>query len=375
MTKTFPKLFKKTSTGAIQTWEVSVAGNVITAIFGQLGGKMQTGVDVVPSGKNAGKKNETTADQQALLEAQATWEGKMKKGYVNNLTGARSSAVDEAFVEGGVNPMLAQTPEKVKTAHKFPVAVQPKLDGHRCVAVVKDGICTLWTRTRKPIGSVPHIIKAVEAIASANQTPDITLDGELYNHSYAAKFEELTSFIRSQEPKDGHEVVQYHVYDIVDITSIFKDRSARLASLGGISSSIVIVPTMIANTSDEVAERFCQFTADGYEGAMQRDMTSRYEMKRSMGLVKIKDFQDSEFTVLGTEEGRGNLAGHVGSFIFKTKDGKTFNAKMVGEREKLAEMWAVRDTLIGKVMTVKYQGLTGDGIPRFPVGMRFRTDI
>jgi DNA ligase-1 len=33
---------------------------------------------------------------------------------------------------------------------------------------------------------------------------------------------------------------------------------------------------------------------------------------------------------------------------------------------------ANKDTFLGKMLTVQYQNLTPDGIPRFPVGLSFR---
>src|SRR5208282_2500868 len=106
-------------------------------------------------------------------------------------------------------------------AHKFkehghkivyPALGQPKLDGIRCIAIKQNGRCTLWSRTRKPILSMPHIIVAVESLPVDN----IALDGELYHHDYRNDFEEITSLVRPDEPVPGHDVVQYHVYDTIN---------------------------------------------------------------------------------------------------------------------------------------------------------------
>ena len=68
----FPKLYKKTSTGAIQEWEVYVddtgCSPVIVTKYGQLGGKIQTSTELITEGKNIGRSNETSPMQQAVLK-------------------------------------------------------------------------------------------------------------------------------------------------------------------------------------------------------------------------------------------------------------------------------------------------------------------
>jgi hypothetical protein len=57
--KTFPTLFKKTNTGAIQSWSILVEDNKITVTHGQFDGKKQTSSDIIKEGKNIGKANST----------------------------------------------------------------------------------------------------------------------------------------------------------------------------------------------------------------------------------------------------------------------------------------------------------------------------
>ena len=207
-----PKLYKKSTKGADQEWEISTEGNTIVTRWGQVGGAIQETRDVVAVGKNLGKKNETTPTQQAEAEAQSQWEKKLKKGYVQTLDDARAGKTD-SIIEGGVSPMLAHRFDEQGHKLTYHCYAQPKLDGHRCIAVIEDGKCTLWTRTRKPITSMVHIQRDIEKLGFQER---VVLDGELYNHDYRDRFEELTSFIRDSKPKSGAEAVQYHVYDIVE---------------------------------------------------------------------------------------------------------------------------------------------------------------
>jgi len=374
----FPKLYKKTSTGKQQQWSIWVLNNEIHTAWGQTNGVMQKTVDVVKTGKNVGKKNETSAEKQAELEAQALWEKKLKKGYNQTAVAAMAGEVD-AIIEGGISPMLAHSYKDHGHKIEWPAYVQPKLDGHRCIAVVEDGKCTLWSRTRKLITGVPHIAAEVERRCADAGINDIVLDGELYNHAYRNKFEELTSFIRQKAPKDGHTVVQYHVYDIVKDAS-FQARNVHLTALlvddvyPMSESTVLLVETLAANDEAAMQEAFADFLDKGFEGAMVRNGEGKYVNKRSYDLLKVKEFADAEFEIVGVEEGRGKLAGHA-VFVCRNERDQDFRAKMMGETSKLKLYWDNPSLAIGRMLTVKYQGLTADGIPRFPVGVRMREDV
>lgn len=373
--KTFPTLYKKTSVGKDQEWTIGYDGNVIITRWGQCGGVIQETRDVIKTGKNLGKKNATTAQEQAALEAAAQWEKKLKKGYVKSLKEARAGGTD-ACIEGGVLPMLAKSYSDDGDKIVFPAAAQPKLDGHRCIAVIDDaGEATLWSRTRKRITSMPHIERDLEKLGWVG----VVLDGELYNHDYRDHFEDLTSLIRPEEPKPGHEVVQYHIYDVVDADAGYGERWHMLQDRTSWPTSLVPVETLCVDDEDELMAAFEHFLAEGYEGAMVRNLLGKYKSSssRSNDLQKIKEFKDAEFLVVGVEEGRGKLAGHAifVCVIVVDDEPQKFRAKMKGETANLKQFWENPKLATDRMLTVKYQGLTKYGVPRFPVALRFREDL
>ena len=393
-----PTLYKKTNTGAIQYWKVSVAMSnlgfnlypTVEIEYGQVGTKdPQTTFDHIKKGKNEGKKNATTAKQQAEAEAQAKWEKQKKKGYVDSLAGAENDELDE-LIEGGEEPMLAEAymdviydkrpgfennpPTYVLTKEakkiKFPVFTQPKLDGIRCIAIIKGGVVTLWSRTRKPINSVPHIVQELEA---AFENQDLILDGELYNHDMKSDFEKIVSLVRQKEPGEGHEVVQYHIYDTIN-EDPFKLRYAKLARLFRMYEfeSLKLVPTAVAQTPESVLVNFEKYVKNGYEGAMLRNVDSDYAQRRSMDLQKMKPFIDDDFTIVGVTEGRGKMAG-LAIFSCLAKNGNPFEVKLKGELESLRKFMHDESLWKNKKVTVRYFGLTNkEKVPRFPVGIVVR---
>ena len=53
---------------------------------------------------------------------------------------------------------------------------------------------------------------------------------------------------------------------------------------------------------------------------------------------------------------------------------QTFSVRPVGTHEERRAMYKNGASYIGKMLTVKYQELSNDGVPRFPVGLHIRED-
>lgn len=265
--------------------------------------------------------------------------------------------------------MLAQNFSKHSDKITYPAYVQPKLDGIRCIAIHKDGKCTLWSRNQKPITSMPHLIEQIESVY---KSIDIILDGELYNHKFKSNFSKIVSLVKQQEPDKDHELVQYHIYDLIDSDQSFIDRISTL-EVDLPSKYLHLVSTELVADVSEVTSKFKNFREKGFEGLMIRNANSLYVNKRSFDLQKVKEFDDAEFEIIGIKEGKGKLLGHVGSFVCKTKKGNEFCVKMTGDTNQLKEYFINHNLWKNKLLTVQYQGLTGkENVPRFPIGLRFK---
>lgn len=368
-TTTFPTLYKQTEGGAIQTWDIEVQDATIVTRFGQQGGAIQTATDLVTEGKNAGKKNATTAEEQAVKEAKSKWEKQQKaKGYVQSLAKAEDGGREAEFVQGGIDPMLAHKWRDHSAKMPFPALAQPKFDGIRCIAVIANGKATLWTRTRKPITGVPHIIIHLErAFAGRNAI----LDGELYNHAFKNEFEKIVSFVRQVKAKPGHEVVQYHIYDTFQPGKSNQERNEWLrANIPANHGTLKRVETISVSNREEIDEYMALCIENGYEGCMIRNPQGTYQNKRSYNLLKVKEFDDAEFVIVGTEEGRGKMAGKA-IFNCKTDKGDVFAVKMKGSLDSLSQ-YLNNPAVVGKKLTVRFQGWTNGNVPRFPVGISVR---
>jgi len=102
------------------------------------------------------------------------------------------------------------------------------------------------------------------------------------------------------------------------------------------------------------------------EGFMLKDPNSLYENKRSDKLLKVKVFDDAEAEVIGHEAGTGRCSGMCGAIRVKHCDSAVTFKIGSGFTDALRK----NPPKIGTKVTFKYQGLTNDKIPRFPIFMR-----
>jgi DNA ligase-1 len=359
-----PKLYKRDSKGKTRVWEVEVgysnddyAG--IRTVAGLDNGKKVTSEWNLSEAKNVGKSNSTTAYTQAQAEAKALWDKRIEKEYF----------VDIGMIDSydKFDPMLAGDYTKVKVKPTSGYS-QPKLDGIRCIANSKG----LWTRSGKPITSCPHIWEEVRDLLEAN--PNVTLDGELYNHELKQDFNKIVSLVRKTKFTDddlaeSQRLVQYHVYDIhcssnPDVTFSIRNVELEEYVTDSFEQYVHLVPTTFYNDQDELDELYSAYTADGYEGQMVR-LDEKYENKRSKYLLKRKEFITEEFEVVSMEEGQGNWSGHTKRFILRLADGREVGAGVRGNQDQLSKLWESQET--PSWATLRYFDLTPDGIPRFPV--------
>lgn len=367
----WPVLYRVAKDGVVHTWRCWVKDDMIYSEHGQQDGKLIVSQQRC-TGKNEGRSNETSDKDQALKQAAAMVRKRLEQKY--------STSVDGAATRPALFPMLAANFQKREGFFSYPVYVQPKLDGCRCLAIPdSDGSYQLFSRKGKVWDALPEIAEAVEELVSKFKSakPGLILDGELYVHG--AGFQKITSWIKRRQPQTAK--IQFWIYDVVDLNHPeFNqiDRTTILTQLSTMvdSNRIHIVETGIASKKEQVIAFHDQFVQEGYEGAIVRLPKSTYLFgHRSHGLLKVKMFEDAEFPVVGFKTGKlGTPEEHC--IIFICKGSKEFSVRPAATIEERQEMLkqAKKDPnkFVGKQYSVKYQELTEDGVPRFPVGKGFR---
>lgn len=374
----FPTLYKIDSKGKVREWNITVnIGGAYTVTHGARGGAMQS-TTVQCEQKNVGKANETSLNEQAMLEAESKWKKQQDKGYRPQAGPIINGAVEKTNLEDAKRhlPMLAKAFKDYSHKVTFPCYYQPKLDGIRCVSFVdSDGIVNLLSRKGKPFGLLPHIGQAVLEALKGNE--EWVLDGELYSDTLG--FDEITSIVRKGKIEDPRaSEIHYHIYDCFSDSrdlrqACFEKRSKQVAKmLAGRAKPLVKVHTDLLSSEDEVALKLKEYEDKGYEGIMIRNVNGIYENdRRSENLQKVKSFTDDEFVVVGCNEGIGKFEG-MGIFVCKTKGGALFSVMPMGSAEQRKEYYANRAKYVGEMLTVKFFEYSKDGVPRFPIGVTFR---
>ena len=368
--KSLPTIFKMDSTGKIREWTAQVEGSRWRTRAGLVDGSLVTSgwTDCVA-------KSQDTDEEQAMFEANAARDHKLAREYYDNIEAAESG------VPAMFKPMLATDYKKIKPEKfTFPCLVQPKLDGIRCVITAEGA----FTRQNKPIHSIPHILEKLKYFFATYE--DAVLDGELYNHVLREDFQQITSIVRREKFKDGDlersaGLIEFYMYDATGslegdtclermetvVTFLQKD-DPEFIGFG--FDPIQRTPTYIAEDFDRIDELHGQFTEDGYEGSIIR-LDGAYENKRSRRLIKRKDFDTAEFTIQRVEEGNGNWKGYAKRIVYKTAAGQEFGSGVRGSQDRMKEVLDNASDYEGTIATVRYFGLTSDGIPRFPVTIDF----
>jgi ATP-dependent DNA ligase len=274
-------------------------------------------------------------------------------------------------------PMLAQGVgdySRIKD-NDWPLYVQPKLDGVRCL-IQRDGddmgfAIRAYSRTGKEWKNIDHILSILAPFFMKH--PNIILDGELYNHNLKNDFEKIISLVRKTKPTDedrleSSEMVQFHCYDIIDETLTFEERNKFLQGWFPNLDTIRDVDTRMVYNTEEVEARHEDFLELGYEGSILRQ-NKPYECKRSWTLMKVKDFSDAEATIIGFVEGKGKRKGTLGKFLMRDADGVEFGCPPgKGYNYKdLSNLLHRAKHYIGAIATFTYFERTKAGSYRHPL--------
>jgi DNA ligase-1 len=357
----YPLLYSKSETGAIQVWWMEVANHndsdgVYRSHSGQLNGKITTSEWTEVYGKNIGKKNATTGYKQAIKEIEAKYEKKLKKNYFKS--------IEEVDKKNFIQPMLAKNFKDYKDKITYPVFVQCKLNGFRCIAT-KDGC---FTRTGEKYLTIPHIENALKPLFDAN--PDLVLDGELFNYKYRQKLNEISKLVRKtvnitpEDIAESREIVEYHIYDIIGTEKSYEDREEAIHYLVDFLGSphIKDVPSMECRDEWALNAYYNELVEDGHEGAIIR-LNAPYEQKRSKNLLKLKPDDDAEFWLIDIQEGKGDWSGKAKRVVLQDDKGKTFDGSFKGNMEEATYFLKNKEKFLNKLWTIKYNGLTGLGNP------------
>lgn len=365
-------LFKQDASGKNSTWQVGFDGtDRLVMRFGKVGGVIRiTKTEVVPKCKR-------TMQEQALQEARHRYDEKYREDAYRP-EGEKRPKIPQ--------PMLANKWDPNKTRLKYPVWTQPKLDGIRNIAYLEDEDVYMRSRNNKAFYFLDHIRKRIAVLLSYLPKKAV-LDGEFY--SFVLPFNAITSIVRQKKkPHPDENLIQYFIFDVIlPDNPPFEERYQTLLDAyqdccSGPDDPIKFVDISEANSKEDLIAHHDKYVQLGYEGLIIRKIagndptwkdieSSQYKFGRGSNLLKYKEFIDEEVEVLSVREASGT---EEGSAIVVVKDirGNEISVRFRSPLEERKKWFENPELIIGKQATIRYQELTPDGIPRFPVGVVIR---
>ena len=199
--------------------------------------------------------------------------------------------------------------------------------------------------------------------------PETPLDGELWIGRKA--FQRTVGIVRRQDRTDLWKEVRYVAFDAPGVDDAFEGRLAAIRDHVGRHKPPYLAAHdhAVCTGIDHLREELARVEALGGEGLMLRQPGSRYEVGRSITLLKVKSFRDDEARVLEHLAGAGRHKGRLGALLVELANGTRFS---VGTGFSDAERGAPPP--IGSVITFRYQELSEGGVPRFPSYVGVRVD-
>ena len=347
-------LFKPAKLGATQQWSIETQGDSFICTYGQLGGKMQTQVTKCEP-KNVGRANETTAEQQALLEAEALVAKKIKSGY---------SYDQEA-------PITVQLAMKVKAYQdqlnnvKFPCYSSPKLNGVNAIYRRVNDQLTIYSRGGEVYPPIPHLEDLVHSAMDVLESNE--LNGELYIHG--EHLQDIQSAVK--KPNDLSSQLSFCIFDIADSSEEFYTRALIMDRISDFCPechpAVYSISNLICLSHEDIEQHYNVCMTLGYEGTVVKNSTALYQHNvRSSDMFKYKKTQSAEFLINSYNLDKNSLP----VFIMQCDAGE-FKAKPIGTKEFWAKFNPV--DYIGNYATVEYETLSKDGIPLKPIFISLRS--
>lgn len=382
ITTPLPRLYADDKLKRKKFWEVIISGDEHHCLSGIVGGVTKKYSPVKSIGKNIGKKNETTPQQQTILEAYSKWTKKHDQGY-HPYHLPHSENKDEPVESKSPSsehhlPMLAQKYTERSKHLKEPFGISAKLDGVRCLASYEDGEVVLKSRLGKEFKWMNSIREQLE-ILFIKWGEHLIFDGELYSHTIP--FNAISGAARSSSKLSKFDdKLEFWIFDLAVKLVRYEDREELLHRISEDVEDVSKIKFVFSEKSkhNDLEEAHGRYVSQGYEGIILRNYDGMYLFNfRSNDLQKYKHFIDEEFLVVDIDSGKGTEEGAI-IFVCETEKGERFSVRPRGSISKRRWMLEGEERYLNKKLTVRYQpyATNEEGcLPRFPAGISFPEDV
>jgi DNA ligase-1 len=265
-------------------------------------------------------------------------------------------------IPGLVPDFSCMLAEKNAELIRYPARAELKYNGDRNFAIIENLAVTFLSRTGKVIPGHNSLRREILSIFADGWV----LDGEHMKGVWG------------EEDRDAPMVV----YDILPLAAFrsggayavpFRERRAQLEKmLPGTYEYLELSQGVDAAGPEDVAEYFQRVCDAGGEGLVIKPLDGFYEFKRSPNWVKMKPFKTVDVPVLGYAESE-KVPDTLGALLVEF-EGRRFKLGAGFSKEQRASLWN-EPHLTGRLVEMKYAGLTPYGIPLCAAFIKFRDDL
>lgn len=361
-----PTIYSRDRLGHVRIWYMEQSDNKYRTVAGIQDGELVASEWTIAYGKNVGKKNGTTDQEQARKEIESKYTNQLKTGYHKDIADIDT----QMFIEPSLANQYKDCATKIDLS-SGEWGLQCKFNGLRCIATKRG----LFTRKGETYISTPHIHDNLKPFFEAH--PEAVLDGELFNHDLRQSLNEIVKLARktvkvtSKDLERSAELIKFYIYDgygfgYLDKNVAYLDRKAFIdKAVIPLFNETRHVKTDIIESETHLLQLYDEYVADGQEGGILRNLKTHYIHGRSRNLLKIKPTDDDEFKIIAITDGKGNWSGKAKNITVEMPNGKIFDAVFKGTFEQGIECLAQADKWIGKTVTIQYNGFTGLGTPNY----------
>lgn len=341
--------------------------------------KKNTNITEVTSGKNIGKKNETSVLIQGLHDIKSLYDKKLSSGYsLNKSNGDAINSIDELFNKNNnvfVYGMNLYNYTDVKPG--FPLIAQRKYNGLSATLILYHNKCIMYSRQHKLFDkSVVHIINEFKNKINIS---NVYFIGELYTHGL--DLQSIMSLSRKNVPNDKLEFVICDYYEI-GVKTTANDRMNTLNKYITDYNNLKYIkfaPTQLIINKSELNTLMNESIKDGYEGLVLRIPDKYYEYNitnpiRSKSILKYKKIYEDNFPLISYTVDK------YGGIVFICAQSSQHNNDALSNRKtfNVVPNWTTNNRIIaynnmsqsmfdskfyGHLVKVYYNDLSKDKIP------------
>ena len=344
-------LYARDNKGQMRVWTVEELDNGLLMYHGVLGGQLQEKFEPIEEGLAT-----RTLKEQIHSRAESRANKKIDSGYSESLLEAETKPRTNSL--GFRKPMLAAKFDTVKKIDYDDLYVQYKYDGNRMLIKNEGGINIAYSRNGKVVETIPELVNSIVI------PEGMTIDGEIYCHGQS--LQTIVSWVKRRQIDSLR--LMFHAYDLMEEIP-YEERLAILMQIdfGNVGELVPTYKYFGVQHGASIKTLLMDSIKHGYEGLILRQNDFGYEDgKRSKSLIKVKQFLDEEFQIIGMHLSKDGLP----MIDFDTGRGTVGKATAPGTMIQKQAHYENRGNLYNKFLHLEFSQWTKDDKPFHPTATK-----